>query len=96
MQNLIVQAKKNKSKRGVMSLKSFVKSPQQDIANPNNINELMLSIHILEILGPPNSAVIPLLPEEIEHLKQNGSRELYWPKGNNGITWISNPHQNYN
>jgi hypothetical protein len=74
----------------------FISTPRQDIVTKTSTNDLMLNIHLLlEILGPPNSAVIPLPTDEVGYKKTTGSKEMYWPRGNNGITWISNPNQNY-
>ncbi len=43
----------------------------------------------MEILGPPDHALIALNDRQIQHLKQNQFNEVFWPNGVNGITWLN-------
>ena len=89
MQLLISKAKRERSKKGLMSLKTHLNMDKQNIVDFENIDSSLQLIHIMEILGPPDHALIALDQSQLEFLKKNDYHEYYWPNGNNGITWIT-------
>ena len=89
MQLLISKAKRERSKKGLMSLKTYLNTDNQNIVDFENLDASLQLIHIMEILGPPDHALIALDPSQFDFLKENNFHEYYWPNGNNGITWIT-------
>jgi hypothetical protein len=96
MQMLVSKARTDKSARGLMSLKSYMRSPTQDVTDINDIESSISLVQSLEMMGPPDHALIPLQDDQIDFLKSKGGREMFWPNGTNGITWISNSTQSSN
>ena len=93
MQLLVTKARSDKSARGLMSLKAYLRSPTQDVVDINDIESSVALVQSLEMMGPPDHALIPLQDDQINFLKSRGGREMFWPNGNNGITWISHSTQ---
>ena len=89
MQLLINKAKRDKYKRGVMSLKTYLTSEGQNTIDPNHIQTATGLTNIMEILGPTDHAVTPINSEQLNFLKENNFKEYYWPNGSNGITWLT-------
>ena len=89
MQLLISKAKRERSKKGLMSLKTYLNTDNQNIVDFENLDTSLQLIHIMEILGPPDHALIALDSSQFDFLKENNFHEYYWPNGNNGITWIT-------
>ncbi len=89
MQSLIGKAKRDRSKRGLMSLKTYLNMDNQDIVDITQLDNTLNLIHVMEIMGPPDHAIIALDGGQLNYLKENNFHEYYWPNGNNGITWIT-------
>ena len=89
MQCLIDQARKNKSKTGVMSLKTLLRSSNQDITEPVNLEEHITTVQLLEQLGPPDHALIALNEDQIAFVRSRVANEVYWPSGTEGITCLT-------
>lgn len=88
MKQLIEKAKSEQSNNGVMSLKSYVKQGNQDMVNFDMVDEFYQKIQMLEVLGPPESAIITLDNKQIKYLKDIGVNQYFWPKGSEGILWF--------
>ena len=89
MRKLVDQAKQSKSKTGVMSLKTLLKSDHQDLVEPFELEEQLMNIQMLEMLGPPDHAIISLSKSQINFLKSTGTSEVFWPSGSEGITCLT-------
>lgn len=89
MLKLVDQARRNKSTQGVMSLKTLLKSDNQALVEPTEMDDYLATIQMLENLGPPDHALIPLRENQIGFLRSQGCTEVYWPGGNQGITCLS-------
>jgi len=63
-----------------------------NIDNSVNLNKALDLIKNLELMGPSNNLLIALTPDKISFLQQNylQNKQLYWPNGNEGITWLTN------
>lgn len=62
-----------------------------NIKNSSDINRALDLIQQLEYLGPSNNLLIALDIEKIKFLQENflDNNQLYWPNGNDGITWLT-------
>jgi hypothetical protein len=89
MQYLINKARQENYNKGVMSLKTYLVNENQKSVDPLQLNDILELIKIMEILGPPDHAIIALNDSQIHHLKQNQFNEVFWPNGANGITWLN-------
>lgn len=89
MQQLINKARQENYNKGVMSLKTYLVNENQTSVDPSQLNDTLELIKIMEILGPPDHALIALNDHQIQHLKQNQFNEVFWPNGVNGITWLN-------
>ena len=90
MRFLIEYAKNNKYEKPLMSLKTYVKQDSQTLINPIEMDQYIFSIQMVEQLGPPENVIICLEEFLIDVLSENNYQVLYWPTGQNGITWITN------
>ena len=56
-----------------------------------NLNKALDLVKNLELMGPSNNLLIALTPEVVENLQRSylHDRKLYWPNGNEGITWLT-------
>ena len=88
MKQLIQKAKSEQSNNGVMSLKNFIKMENQDIVGFEETDDLYQKIQMLEVLGPPDTAIISLNSKQIKYLNDLGINQYYWPKGSGGILWF--------
>ena len=92
MRILIEDAKESYSKDGVMSLKvTFTNNPyslpRETIENGHYL------VSILELLGPQNHVIIALNSNQLKFLQglsSTSNSRLYWPNGNEGISWFTN------
>ena len=91
MKLLITKAKQENAPNGLMSLKTYVISVTQSLVSPDEIEDYLSLINILEIMGPSDHIIICLGDEQITHLKTHNCQELFWPRKNEGITWIYFP-----
>ena len=59
--------------------------------NSEQLNKALELVKILEFFAPTNNLVILLNSLQIKELQDNflNSRQLYWPSGNDGITWLT-------
>lgn len=62
-----------------------------DISHSLNLNKALDLVKNLELMGPSNNLLIALSQDKIEILQVNylNKRRLYWPNGNEGITWLT-------
>ncbi len=93
MQLLISKAKRDRLKKGLMSLKTYLSSPAQEAVDPANLENILNLINIMEIMGPPDHALIALDDDQVNYLKEKEFHEYFWPNGDNGITWITKGSQ---
>lgn len=94
MQKLIGKARSESSSKGLMSLKTYLRSSHQDVTDINDVEEAVTLVQSMEMMGPPDHALIPLQEDQIDFLKSKGCQEMFWPNGSNGITWIRDALQN--
>jgi hypothetical protein len=91
MRALIEDAKQSNSKDGVMSLKvAFTTNPYNLPSESIETGNYLVSI--LELLGPQNHVVIALHPRQVQFLQglcEKSETRLYWPNGNEGISWFT-------
>ena len=72
-------------------LENQINNPNEtNLRNSMDINKALDLVKNLEMMGPSNNLLIALDQDQIKSLQnmyQDG-KELYWPNGKDGITWL--------
>lgn len=64
---------------------------ETNLNNTINLNRALELVKLLEFLAPSNNLVILLNEKQIKILQNKflSGKQLYWPNGNDGITWCT-------